>query len=584
MFKVKDGIIIKYGENEEKNGEIIGKEIKPVKKRKNIDNGTITVQLEFDDEGIPMIEDMKIGEINKKDIIKLVDLGAECYPEKAEEYVKYIRNEIKNVARTFEHESVGWGEFSGKKIFKHYKAVGIESEYIGDSYILKPKGSMTGWKTDVLVHILGHKWLEMMLCCSFAAAILEILSEFMHVDTLIFNFSGYSSKGKTIGTRAAMSIWGLPDSRRGGLIKTWHGTDAGILEQVEGNFGIPLVIDDTSHQDRKKDFTEFVYKLAGGISKAALQSNGDKRKQEEWLTVIQSSSEKPMFDQIDNSKTGAKVRLTECKVETVTASAEHAKKLEKGMMQNYGHAGMVFVEYLMKLEPKEVFDLWGKEKEKILERVEGDALSDRIAGKLSIVKIAGMLANRAMNLGIDEQMLEDTLIEIETDSSQDRNSAEKAYKDLMEYFATNPGKFFNKITECRKNGIVGRYEVKNGRITNILIPKNKFGELASQLNFDPEMIISEWKEKGYLNTEKDRLTIRKVFQHKMDKIAAYSIKVKDSLDKGNADDEGINEEVENNDILDYPYKNSAPAERKKRGKISLTRSEGGLHDDVLLED
>lgn len=598
-LKVVEGYLTKVEVDEEDNESIskIGRAIIPKKYMINMDTGQVQIEIEFEDNNRTITKTISRADINKNKLPELTAYGADCWGEIANHYVTYLRYKMNEIDRIYQHEDVGWGVIGNKKIFKHYRAIGVNSQYISHKYNLEPSGSLDGWLNLVKREALGHKNLELMMAITFTAPLLKILSDYVHMDTLIFNFSGKSSRGKTIGCKFAISAWGYPDTQGNGLVKTWHGTDLGILKEFEGNFGIPLVVDDTSHQNNEKDFTEFIYMLAGNKAKTALKSNGQKREQKEWLTTMFSSSEKDIFSQIDPSKSGAKARLTETKIDYVTESAEHAERIEKGIYQNYGHAGIEFVKNLMEINPRDIFTYWQDTKRELEEKIQGDFLSQRIIGKLAIVQMAGELANEFLDMGLDIEMLSNTLVEIETSSVERRDNSDKAYHSLLEYFMTRQQKFFKNKTDLKwkKGDVIGKYsERSDGKVATILIPKNNFNRIAKQLRFDPSHVIPIWKDRGYLLTDKQKNTISRVFKPGMPRITMYGIKVKKDIVVGETDSEqeksspGLKIVAEEKETYSAPKKSNKELIMEKADNdesiVSIENELLSIPEEILLEE
>ena len=95
--------------------------------------------------------------------------------------------------------------------------------------------------------IKGNTALEAMMSIGFSAPIVGYLyRKDKHTDTLIFHMAGKSTTGKTTASKAAISPFGVPDTKGKGLFRTWNGTTNAIINSLGGNFGIPLVFDEFS--------------------------------------------------------------------------------------------------------------------------------------------------------------------------------------------------------------------------------------------------------------------------------------------------------------------------------------------------
>nr|WP_276531995.1 DUF927 domain-containing protein [Brevibacillus invocatus] len=492
----------------------------------NVDTGEVTVQLSFVDNEKRVRRSLKRNELNKNGMNQLTRYGADCWPEVADAYISNLRKQTTKMKRSYEHSNVGWGMYEDQPMFKLHKGIGFPSIYDGVKYDLKPKGTLEAWCQMVGEEVLGNPWLEFALAAGFTAPLLSILKEEAHMDSLFFNFFGVTSTGKTLTTRLAASIFGLPDTGRKGLLVTWYGTDQGILYNLHGNYGVPIVIDDTSMMEEGKDLTQFAYTVVAGLAKMALTSQGTKREQGDWMTTIFSSSEKSIFGETDQ-RSGIRVRFFEINEPCLTRSAENAERIEQVILKNYGHAGPIFAKHLLKIGNDEIRRRWRKNRLDLLAQLEQmDSFTKRIAGKLAIVKLAGELANEALGLGLDLDELTESLLHIERKSMSERNKGDEAYQFIMSYFVRNRHKFFRDKSDWDKNKpIVGKYIEKNGVVTQIQIPKEEFEKLMKQEKFNVEQVVSKWKESGRLIHDVGKNTLTRVFQPGVPKMPQYVFKV-----------------------------------------------------------
>ncbi|WP_183192770.1 DUF927 domain-containing protein [Brevibacillus nitrificans] len=540
----------------------------------NLDTGEVTVQLSFMDNEKRVRRSLKRNELTKGGISQLTRYGADCWPEVADAYVSNLRKQITKMKRNYEHSNVGWGTYEEQPVFKLHKGIGFPSTYDGLKYDLKPKGTLDSWCQMIHEEVRGNRWLEFALAAGFTAPLLSILKEEAHMDSLFFNFYGTSSTGKTLTTRLAASIFGLPDTGKRGLLVTWYGTDQGILYNLHGNYGVPIVIDDTSMMEEGKDLTQFAYTVVAGLAKMALTSQGTKREQDDWMTTIFSSSEKSIFEETDQ-RSGIRVRFFEINEPELTRSAENAERIEQVILKNYGHAGPIYAEHLLKIGNEEIQRRWRKSRQDLLARLEEkDSFTKRIAGKLAIVKLAGELANEALQLGLDLNQLTESLLHIERKSMSERNKGDEAYQFIMEYFVRNRYKFFRDKSDWDKNKpIVGKYVEKNGIVTQIQIPKEEFEKLMKQGKFNVEQVVAKWKESGRLIHETGKNTLSRVFQPGVPKMPQYVFKVEtinnDEKQTNRAEKSAVHEQSSDRELR--PIKSKTPKAQVKR-----TQTQGGF--------
>lgn len=95
------------------------------------------------------------------------------------------------------------------------------------------------------------------------------------------------------------------------------------------------------------NFTKFIYSLANGADKERLNKDSELMKKESWLTTILSNGEKSIIE-ISSKNAGVQVRVIEAENFTWTKSSKHAESINRVILNNYGHFGIKFAEYINK--------------------------------------------------------------------------------------------------------------------------------------------------------------------------------------------------------------------------------------------
>lgn len=522
----KEGKLILLKDGRE---EIIGNLIIPTEIRTNIDTKTKMVYLAFNSEGKRVVQKLPRDKIDRNGIKGLTKYGADSWDNVVDYYVKFVRSMMKkkSVKKTFEHSKIGLGEYENERVIKLYEGIGIDSKYSGDKYNIEPKGSYEEWLNMVKTQVLGKKYLELALVVGFTPMVLNVLSEEDSLVSMIVNFCGSSSTGKTLATKLALSAWGYPDMMDNGLLSSWFGTDQGILSSLVDNFGIPIGIDDTSLQSREKDYTNIIYQIVNGQTKLALNIDGSNRARGYWKTVVISSSEESILENTDVNKKGVGVRILEVKAEQITESAENAEEIEKVVMKNYGHAGVEFSKTLVKISTLKISEMLEGYKVKLMDAIDGDSMTNRVAKKLAIIILTARLMRICLGIEIDMNALAATLIDIEEKNVEKRDLGEKAYEHLMEYFQTNMSKFFKDGSNpSHKKEVLGKYlNDVDDKVCEIRVPVNNFKTIMKKLGFNDELVIKAWKNKGLLNHDKEKNTLLRVFRPETKRMQMYAIKV-----------------------------------------------------------
>lgn len=388
----------------------------------------------------------------------------------------------------------------------------------------------------ILNEVLGQIPLETSLVLGLTAPIVGILNKEKAIDTLFLHFSGNSTQGKTTAIRLAVSPFGYPSTKENGLIKTWNATSNAVTVNLKDNQGVPIAIDEASMHDNK-DFSNLIYRIAAGQDKLRLRTEGSKIKQGEWNTTVLSTSESSILDN-SNQNAGLKVRVLEFNNVIWTKSAENADALKDGLLNNYGHAGIIFVKYLMKIGKEKIISTWEEWTDKCFSKIhEKDSFSKRVAQKLGIVMATAELAKSALELALDIDGILQFIMSNENRDSQTRDIGNNAYNYFMSMFAIHKSKFVksyvgNKksIPENKSIEVWGRYEIEkdgagNEKISEIMIIPEKLQEIMKEYNFtNIKVILNEWEKKCILDRDKDKPTRKRRIHKELD-TRVYVIKI-----------------------------------------------------------
>jgi putative DNA primase/helicase len=172
----------------------------------------------------------------------------------------------------------------------------------------------------------------------------------------LFTFTVTVLKGKTTALQVAISPFGLPNSKKSGsLLKDWNGTPNAIMGHFRDIHGLPMALDEASTEDG--DFSKFVYLLASGKDKNRMNKEGEMTRTAEWDGVILSNAEHSLKSK-SKQNIGIQMRLFEIGNVSWTQSAENADALKAGVLNNYGHAGPLFVEHILRVGKAEVIRKW----------------------------------------------------------------------------------------------------------------------------------------------------------------------------------------------------------------------------------
>ncbi len=452
-----------------------------------------------------------------------------------EQYAKHI-----NV-----HDQIGWAEIEGQRVFLHHKVIGSnqESHYSGNLGI-EPKGTLDSCTSIIKEDVLGREQLELAFVLGLSSPLASLLRQLLGIDVLFFHICGESTTGKTTALTLATSTFGCPSKNNRGLIKTWLATNNAIIGYFRDVHGIPMALDEASVK-ANQDYTNMIYQLTDGIEKARMNRDGKNRDRAEWSGTILSTAENSILDK-SSQNTGVRVRLLELKDEEWTESAKQAEKLKALLLENYGHIGVRFVEYLMDYSDEELLEAFKRSKMKVLEKIEvKDNFSDRISDKIAVIYLTALFAKDVLEIELDAEKILQILIDADSKQVEDRDIAVKAYEYFKSEVTRNMHKFVYKDNlssfdadqaSCKEkilpNGeIIGRLEMNSKDITQVLIARQQLDKILKDGGFtDTNLILSKWRAKGLLDHDSGKFTRKRRLFSKGISVRVVVINMKNSIE------------------------------------------------------
>src|SRR6056297_1448552 len=219
--------------------------------------------------------------------------------------------------------------------------------------------------------------------------------------SVLINFAGTTSRGKTTAQRLGASVWGNPI--RGAALVKFNVTPNAIEAIAEKANGTLLAIDEGGQSGMTgSQYQTAVFNLAEGSGKHRLTAAATERKVRRWSTCITISEEVGFADKVKrdgrNPAAGAVARTWEIDVDDAEILDDETILRMDGIKSNYGHAAPVYVQYLIDTGLAEDVDRLRKrvkDTEGLLS-AKGDAPQKRrVAGAAAILLVAGELAQEA---------------------------------------------------------------------------------------------------------------------------------------------------------------------------------------------
>lgn len=370
-------------------------------------------------------------------ITKLADLGITVTSENAKDIVRYLGDleaenfDVLNVSKCV--SQMGWygSKFLPGLADDLVLDVDLQSHRWVDAY--STQGELDSWKESMQPY-RSNSIFRFMLAGSFAAPLLKILN---HRIFFIHNW-GNSRSGKTAALKAALSVWGDPES----LMTTFNATKVG-LERLAGFFNdLPLGIDERQVAGNKQEHIDtMVYMLSLGTSKVRGTKGGGLQGSQSWRTIVMTTGEEPLTS--SGSQTGVFTRAIEL-YGSAFENEQHAAKMHDLSVEHYGYAGKEFVRAVLNIQPvdlKERHKAFYDKLQLMFPKKIGTHLSSvalvAIADEIVSTKIFGQSEAEALERALDMAI---DIIE-QLNDKEDVDSSKRAFDYLNEWIMANEEQF-----------------------------------------------------------------------------------------------------------------------------------------------
>jgi hypothetical protein len=381
----------------------------------------------------------------------------------SQHYRDYIlttaRHMINEGALNYYHTALGFTTVvDGSKQFLLGDATfnGIKSNHKQE--IPFKSGTMEKYLEFLKKDILSKKETRLALTFGLSSILASELEEYADINTVLLNFSGPSSTGKTTIAQFIASLWGSPKISNLGIVRTFNSTNNAKIESIAGVNGVSIVFDDASSVGNH-DFSSFIYNLAAGENKLRMDQNLNLRDTKgRWSGVIVITSESNILEQ--STKTGGSIpRLLDLSNIAWTRDAKHSKDIKHAIKKDHGHLGLDFYRHYCNkslLELQTIYDNCESELDSLI--ASRDAYSNRIISKLAVFYATAKMIEEFYSFeGFSAFEIRDFLVSLEQKTAGERSVETKALELIKEYIITEQ----NHLAAKHSNG--KHIEIARGR-------------------------------------------------------------------------------------------------------------------------
>lgn len=242
----------------------------------------------------------------------------------------------------------------------------------------------------------------------FGAALLSPLVKPLNLMNVWVHIHGTSNNGKTLATKAAVSLYGNPELKF--LGRTLDASRANFQSVCVGLNDFPKYFDEMESLPKKakEDLPNWIYNFSSGITGQRNKRNGEERETSNFSGTIFTTGESPLLS--DNSKRGAYKRIIEIKLDKVD-NDQAMRHYHKIFENNFGHFGADWIKYIT-----ENLDDIKQEFDALLDsKFQSDALNDYDATNLKVV-FACQFALQKFFDGIFEKVTKVSLKDLHTEN------------------------------------------------------------------------------------------------------------------------------------------------------------------------
>lgn len=378
-------------------------------------------------------------------VAALAPLGANVSSETANNLVKYLsafdavnHDDLPLIEAT---PRLGW---AGRSFVPYDGEVTVD-DGIDDrkreilSGFQESSGTLEEW-AEAMEARRWNKTFRFLLASSFSSPLLQILRSRVFI---VYNWAS-SRGGKTAALKAAMSVWGDPET----TVATFNGTQNAI-ESIAGFYNnMPLAIDERQMRTGKNaqdSLDQLIYTLSSGRGKDRSTRSGGLRSAEHWRNVVMATGEVPISGAA--SQTGVMTRTIEIEGSPFDYDEDAARSMHEAVRLLYGTAGRRFIEHVKSIDEIEMGTIYERMRREIRDATKGlGSVSSHIDGA-SCVAMADYLASICVfgYEDADEAWSMASLMASEVlkglDKDADIDNSERALDVIRDWIASNKDKF-----------------------------------------------------------------------------------------------------------------------------------------------
>jgi putative DNA primase/helicase len=353
---------------------------------------------------------------------------------------------------------------------------------------------------------------------SFYQALAPPLQMITGTTTFGGHWSGESTHGKTSTLRVGASAVGCPDEAAPTLVTSWNTTRVAYERRAETCTDLPLFFDETREAKTPGFVGQAVFDLCSGHTRPRGSLTGTQR-MGSWRTSFLSSGESPLSASIEAGGGHARVLEVRGKPwgEKNETSATMIVEIMTALFQNFGHAGKLFVQFLVRNRAQ--WPIWRESYAnhhrafltKAAISAPDNLTAGRFAAYFALLTLTAELAHQALNLGWPYQPpITDELWTALVGEGAQTNRAAAALAAVYSWAHSHEQEFYGRRPKDRDGeirqpvpgwaGVWNRNELWRW----IAFHPGRLEEFLKSKGFAPDEIFRIWREREWLLTDSDK--------------------------------------------------------------------------------
>lgn len=408
----------------------------------------------------------------------------------------------------YRHTRLGWlnmGDYglflTGVNDFENFKSVSnrINFEFCS--------GDINLYNDFLSQCVFNNDNLTLAVAIGLSAVIVSRLKDKINFGTIIFNFCGTTSTGKTTAAMLAASLFAAPTKK--GLVFNFNATTNALTERLMDIHGMPMIIDDILVNE-KIDVSQLIYSLAEGSNKDRCSTNGKIKSEsnESFSGTIILTSEYPVLD-CGNNNQGLIVRVLATNNIIWTPNAETADVIKQKISENYGWVGNEFANFIASIPLDSLFESYLNAKQATRSLMpDFGGYTDRLEKQYAVIYLTSELMSYYFNVNINATELLKILLKAEIDHVKEHDNADKALEAVKGYILKHRSNFelkaFNKATVTQ----LGEYNgaiIQGVNAIEVYLLSEIVDEIFNKVKIrDSVSVKRKWKKDGVIKADKNR--------------------------------------------------------------------------------